>query len=102
MNKEIDGLLRLGDDPWGDSLGVFFGIAEALYRDCEDIPAHWQYRASPMIVPGEPRGEDDDSWPECEIEQLYADGYVTADELRHAGNVVERYLNLVKMAGLDY
>lgn len=100
MNKEIDHLIRLGDEPWGDTMSMWFGIAETLYRNYEDIPAHWQFRPSPMIVQGEP--SDDDSWPESEIESLYQSGAVDGDELRHAGNVLTRYANWLKLAGLDY
>lgn len=102
MNAEINHLIRLGDDPWGDTMGVWFGIAETLYRDYEDIPADWQFRPSPVIVQGDPPDDDDDSWPECEIASLYFGGHVTADELRHAGNVLTRYAAQLKLAGLDY
>jgi len=102
MSPQARSLLTLdsGDgDPWGWALGHHFAIADLLFTFGEDIPEAWQFRPGARAY----READlEDSWPDSEWLDLYRSEMVTADELRHVGNVLARYTRLCVLHGLDY
>jgi hypothetical protein len=109
LPRRMDGTIRSlwaiqSGDEWGECMGMWFAIAELLWALDEEIPAHWEFRASPMHERG--RGADavmaDASWPETQLAEMYLEELFTADDLRHAGNVFTRYAQLLKLAGKDY
>ena len=92
--------LYSGGDAWGDTMGWWFGIADVLWHaenGTIEIPAHWQYRHSPVC-----REVDLDDWPGSEIAEGHAAGYYSADDLLYAGEVLTRYAALLDKAGLSY
>ena len=83
-------------DGWGTLMSHWFGIAEALYHAGEDIPAVWQFRHSPIQ-------DCVSDWPDSEYRWMLSEtGQVTADQLRYAGNVLDRLARLYVRAGKDY
>ena len=84
----------IGYDPWGTAMQHWFGIANVLTVNVYDVPAHWQYR------PG--ADETTEEWPDSEYQWLLDEGYVTADDLRRAGNVLARYARACERAGRSY
>lgn len=101
-------------DPWGTGNMLAFDICEVL--DAADIEgditpqpfARWQYRRGAAVtVPSlETLAAQDieecDSYGAVSLAQALLDGQVTQADLIHAGDVLDRYLRLVKAAGRDY
>lgn len=86
-------------DPWGDTMAHWFGIADTLEFFGESIPSDWDYR------PGACGPHPDtirQEWPTCEWADILNSGQLTADDLRHAGNVLCRYARRLNAAGLSY
>lgn len=100
MNKAAKSIMALdsGDsDLWGWAMSHWFGIAGTLQRhEPEAIPSAWHYR------PGIGVEEEVTEYPDCEWEDGFIFGDFTAADLVHAGNVLSRYADLLKLKGLDY
>jgi hypothetical protein len=65
-----------------------------------DVPSAWQFRDSPAHTDAD---YEYDGWPDSEIYDLVvAYGSVDSDDLRAFGNVMARYLDILRMAGKDY
>lgn len=83
-------------DGWGTLMQHRFGIAEALYHAGDSLPAEWQFRhgaASGCLA----------DWPDSEYRWMLSEtGQVSADQLRYAGNVLDRLARLYVRAGKDY
>jgi len=78
-------------DVWGDTMHWWFTIADELYFREGQTPAHWQFRPSPLGPSNDP--ED------------YATNVARetgAEALLFAGNVLTRYAQMLKRAGMDY
>lgn len=87
-----------GGDPWGSTMAEAFGIATALYVMGEEVPDHWQFSPGPILNEEIAR----EQWPDAEWIDALEAGTFTADELRHAGNVLTRYADKLRAAGMDY
>jgi hypothetical protein len=91
--------IRLAFDPsdrYGSVMGAWFAIAGLLVDDGEDVPSSWDYRPSPM------GGTDpDDSLAEWIRDQWLA-GYIDADDLRQAGDVLRDYAHHLDAIGASY
>lgn len=96
---EIMGLYRMSvSDPWGDTMGMFFAVADVLYHlTAEAIPNSWEYIHGLGCT-----GVDPESWPDSEVAELYEAGHVTADDLLYVGNVMDRYAGWLHAAGQSY
>lgn len=87
-------------DSWGSTVSAQFDIAECLYRNGVEVPADWKFRPSPMISVGDELDENEASIFAVDIEIMLAHGHV--DNLIHAGTVLSRYANLLKLAGMSH
>lgn len=106
MNQHIKETIALdsGDeDVYGHAIEHMFGIAETLYATGESLPPEWEFhdpwpreRRLQLIEDGE------DGWASAEYLAILRKGLATADDLRHAGAVLTRYITRLKRAGLDY
>lgn len=108
MNKEIRELIALdsGDyDQWGWANSHMFAIYDVLYANGEGVPASWEY-VNPWprdrVLEGLDASRLAEEWPGHEYLWLYDGEEITADDLRRAGEVLIRYLRLLKRAGKDY
>lgn len=118
---EIAGADDWDHDPWGTSMGLFFDVASVL--DMSDVEgdvtpepfARWQYGrptfwGMPSIEEVAARGDDfnegefadDYSYAQISLAMALRDGELTQADLVYAGDVLDRYSNLVKRAGRDY
>lgn len=91
--RELKSELMMGwdsGDRWGSAMGMFFDVAETLYRREAEIPTEWGYRPGAGGV-GEP-----ETW-EAEI-MIDAD---TPDLIR-LGKVLDRYTGMLDRAGESY
>lgn len=101
MHRAAKDLLALDSgmgDEWGWCMGHWFGVAETLYVSGESIPSAWAYRAGA----GVDVESVEETWPDSEWFALLDAGSVTADDLRHVGNVLTRYALRLERAGLNY
>lgn len=87
-------------DPWGSAVSAHFDIAECLYRNGADVPAAWEFRPSPVLSVGDKLDEDEASMFSLDIEVMLAGGHYA--NLIHAGTVLGRYSNLLKLAGKSH
>lgn len=108
-------------DPWGTAMGMFFSVAEVL--DMSDIegdvtPDHfsrWQHRRGfagtvPDLETVAARADDfsegefadDYSYATVELASALVNRELTQDDLIYAGNVLDRYTELLRKAGKDY
>jgi hypothetical protein len=101
-NPVLDALRDSFDayDAWGSALSAHFDIAECLYRNGAQVPEAWEFRPSPMLNVGDPLDPEDCSYFAEQIEHMMREGQVS--NLIHAGNVLARYVHLLKLAGKDY
>lgn len=81
-----------GFDPWGWCMAWWFAVAGAIHDRGEDVPADWHYRPSPF------GGVDLDNFEDSAIAELE----ISTPALVHAGNVLNRYAERCKLAGLNY
>ena len=79
-------------DAWGCSLQALFAIAGELHYRGFDTPEDWGYQ--PGAMGGDPRVVEDIWFSECET--------ASPEELEHFGNVLSRYINILRRAGRDY
>lgn len=98
-------------DPWGSALGAHFDIAECLYRHDQEIPEWWEFRPSPLLDAGDTFDPEWEGYFAAGLEAwatgdlpfwAHPDSKATFDDMRHAGNVLARYCNLLRLAGKDY
>lgn len=92
-----------GGDRYGWALGHHFAIAETLYAMGEDIPDEWEFRPGLGLNHSlEDIDLYDHPWPDVRYVEEVLNGAWSADDLRRAGNVLSRYVDLLKRHGLDY
>lgn len=84
-------------DPYGSAMGAWFGISSALHVRGETIPAGWEFRPAPGLHDVGDL-EDSDLW----YWELLETGEATADDLRSAGNALQRYRALLEVHGRTY
>lgn len=113
-----------GADDWyspGETArSLFFDIASVL--DMSDVEgnvtpqpfAQWGYHRAPFTVPSietvAARGDnfnegewtDDYSYAQVNLAMAIRDGSLTQSDLIYAGNVLDHYTNLLRLAGRDY
>lgn len=97
-NKERCDLFSMSydlGDAWGSVMQHWFAIAEVLHHKDEDIPESWKYKR-------ESKADVLVEWPDAEYLEMFEAGTITADDLRHDGNLFEQYAAALKGAGLDY
>ena len=106
VHPEIRALwsLDMGSDRRGSAKSHAFGISETLYAYGEEIPAAWGFRDPwPVDYRRELLESDDDAeWPDSEYADMLRVGDITGDDLRRAGNVLNRYCRRLVRAGKDY
>lgn len=76
-------------DPWGSALGVLFSVADELHIRGA-VPAHWEYRAGVA----DPR-EEGSYWAEIVLNE-------STETLITFGNILNRYTDMLRLAGRDY
>ena len=84
-------------DPWGSALAWHFAVADTLTELAGFTPAEWEFFQSPFGV--------DYNAPEYQtIAELLRDVelHQRVELLVNAGNVLGRYANVCRQAGLDY
>jgi hypothetical protein len=86
-------------DPWAEAHEHWFAVTAVLNLRGEAIPADWQYRPSPLQTEDAERRE---SWAAGEYFDAYDAGELTGADMRAAGNVLARYVDLLRAAGRDY
>lgn len=79
-------------DAWGWSMAWWFAIAGTLHDKGDDIPPEWHFRASPM------GGVSSDDFEAQTIAELA----ISSPALVRMGNVLQRYTERLRRAGLDY
>lgn len=107
-------------DPWGTAMGLMFDVASVL--DMSDVEgdvtpqpfARWNYRRAPFTVPAidtvaaraddynEGEWVDDYTYGEISLAAAFRDGHITQTDLIYAGDVLNRYTALLRLAGEDY
>ena len=117
---DIAGADDFAFDPWGTAMGLLFDVAQVL--DMSDIEgdvtpgtfARWQYRRAPFTVPdidtvadragdcSEGEYADDYSFGVIALAVAYRNGEITQADLIRAGDVLDRYTALLRLAGRDY
>lgn len=85
-------------DVWGSSMGVLFGIADALYAAGESIPGEWQYRHGPSQADLDP----DEDYEAIAFTGAVEAGRLTWDNVRHMGRIFDRYTRALDRAGRSY
>lgn len=79
-------------DPWGSCMNWWFAVADSLhFTHGHDVPAHWEFRPSPIQTETEP-----DS---CEAEFC---NDADPDDLERFGNLLCRYADLLTRNGYSY
>jgi hypothetical protein len=105
---DIAGSWDWDHDPWGTGLGLQFAICHVLdaIGGYGDALARWEYSRGAMPVRSiVALANDDEELEDYETSALASailDGYLTPDDLVHAGNVLARYTALARLAGRDY
>lgn len=91
-------------DVWADTMGAWFDIADVLYVSGNDIPAHWEYNQPwPSETVESTMFDPDQGSVFAQTTMLdLRDGSLTADDLRQAGDVLERYSRILKAQGRSY
>lgn len=101
-NPIIETMTTEGDmsDPWGTVLSTQFDIAEILWIEGEYVPNEWEFRPAAGLhtVSISEYSEDHHSF----VAEMWLNGYVDADTMRQAGTILSRYLNILRLAGMDY
>jgi len=83
-------------DPWGACMLNLLGIAEVLDAYA-DVPAEWEYSRGA----GTPDLEEHPAvlWRDAYDSE---DEYLTIEQLRYAGSVLNRWSDMLRHAGKDY
>lgn len=107
-------------DRWGWAMNLFFDVASVL--DMSDIECdvtlqpfdRWQYQRAQVAVPDietvaaraddftEGEYADDYTYGEVALAVAVRDGDLTQADLIYAGDVLDRYTSLLRLAGMDY
>lgn len=84
-------------DPWGSALSWHFAIADYLTDMGQATPSAWEYQQSLF-------GSDHEAYEYKVIEEIFSTTAISyqVESLVNAGNVLGRYSNLCREAGLDY
>ena len=88
-------------DKWGSALGHRFGIATVLWVMGEYVPYGWEFSPG-MAAIGPDDIREDETYPDIYWLDELESGTISADDMRHAGNVLARYAELLRRADLDY
>lgn len=108
MHAEVKWLAKQDPaDPWGDALSVQFAICDVLLAADETIPAAWEFQAAAASYADTVDDLADNvdgnvAYSTEVLAAMYRDREITGDQLRYAGNVLARYADVLKLAGLDY
>lgn len=121
---DIAGAEDWDHDPWGTAIGLFFDVAAVL--DMSDVEGdvtpepfrRWDYHnGSPWSVPSietvaardedfsDGEFSDDYSYAQVSLAVAYVGGGpggITQADLIYAGDVLDRYTNLLRRNGKDY
>lgn len=81
----------LAGDQWGYSMGLFFDLCGELWSRGIEPPCEWGYSPGAASDPREP---DSAFYEPCQT--------ATNDDLLHTGAVLNRYVDRLRRAGLDY
>lgn len=85
-------------DAWGTAMGWAFGVAEVIhFRTGLDVPAGLGY--SPSVIATD---VDTDSYPDNCVLEIFESGIATPEDLVFAAKCLDRYLDWLRAAGLDY
>lgn len=84
-------------DPYGSAVSGMFDICECLARNSVEIPEDWGFKEGAAGVPE--LGEDTSLFAE-ELQVMLENGHVR--NIIDAGIVLKRYINICKLAGLEY
>lgn len=90
-------------DPWGAAMATAFAVCDVLtvLGEGQEIPAEMQYRPA-MGLNEETLRNPEESYQECEILTALDAEELSIDDLAYALGVIDRYLDLLKLAGRDY
>lgn len=100
MQTQVHEVISAGwdsGDLYGSAMQQWFGISSALHVRGEDIPAEWCFRPGACLRTVDDL-EDSDRW----FWELLETGEATADDLRTAGNVLQRYVRVLERYGHTY
>jgi len=79
-------------DAWGNTMGWWFAVADELNtRDPALVPAHWEFRPSPLGPSNDP-----DAYETYVVEEAPTKALIAF------GNILTRYAQRLRRAGLDY
>lgn len=98
-NPVMDSFKREFDpfDKYGSALTGMFDICECLARNGVEVPKDWEFRAGAAGVPA--LDENSSIFAE-ELQNMLENGHVR--NIIDAGIVLKRYINMCKLAGLEY
>lgn len=83
-------------DPYGSAMSVWFSVADLLVEWGPPYPPKdWEFRQAMS-------GSNTESYVYQELSPMLKRGELTADDLLEAGNILNRYVGLLKHAGRDY
>lgn len=85
-------------DQWGTTMGWLFACADVLHVAGEAVPAEWEYEPGAGLS----REGVEESYPDSLLLELLDDDVISADDIRYAGKVLQRYRAQLKLAGQDY
>lgn len=92
-------------DPWGSGMIVAGAICDVLYTLDGEIPSAAGYRPAAGLRTTADLALDPVSGEnelQSELLELLTTGELQLVDLEHAARVLDRYLDLVKLAGRDY
>ena len=93
--KEFKAEFRLiCTDTWGETMEVWFTIAEELWFRNLAVPSEWEFRPSAILTTNDGR-EKDSYWFELFDK-------AKAKDLRKIGALIHRYAQFLKYKKIDY
>lgn len=84
-------------DPYGSSVSAMFDICECLARNSVEVPEDWGFKEG---AAGVPELDENSSIFAEELQTMLENGHVR--NIIDAGIVLKRYINMCKLAGLEY
>jgi len=93
-------------DAWASTMSAWFSIADVLYVTGEDIPNDWGYRqpatTDHVIANMCNDAAENGEWLATDLREAYYTRLVTADDLRHAGNILKRLSDILEANDRSY
>jgi hypothetical protein len=92
--RELKKDLMFGYDPgdaWGSCMGLFFDVAEEMYRRELDIPSAWQFKPGIGVMEG----------PDTEDGKFLAT-YARDEHLERLGKALHRLSRILEHQGRSY